>query len=164
MQGSLLVPFVMLGFPGGWEKPCRFFRNGQGVCSPRSGSCSYDHTVIPDAEREQCYHKNACSYKPYCIFFHPEGQGEDSWQTSQRKVAKICRYVENGGSCNRSFCSFFHPSVASVAQSFQWDQDRKPPLYEMRMTFSSLTDIPMLPMRIPVVVMNKLEQKEHLKV
>ena len=141
----------------------QIFRNGQGVCSSRSGSCAYDLTIIPDAERELCHHKNACSYKPYCIFFHTEGQGDDSWQTNQRKVAKICRYVENGGSCTRSSCGFFHPSVASVTQGFQWDQVRKPPLEVMPMTFSSVTEIPLLPMRIPVIVRNKMVQKEQLE-
>ena len=65
--------------PEGRKRPCRFFRNGEGWCSPRTGTCEFDHTIIPDHERELCFHKQACTYKPYCIFNHPEGQG-DKWQ------------------------------------------------------------------------------------
>ena len=74
----------------GKKKPCRFFNNGQGVCSPRSGVCDYDHSVIPFQEREECFHKNTCKYKPFCIFFHPEGQGEGIWEQNRSKPAQIC--------------------------------------------------------------------------
>ena len=148
--------------PEGWKRPCRFFRNGSGKCTPRSGSCQFDHTVVPDNERELCFHKNACTYKPYCIFFHPEGQGEDLWQTNQRKIARICRYVENGGQCNRSFCKFFHPSVNSDVLGFQWEQLRKPPIVEDLDMISPMKNIPLLPKRIPVIVRNKMTSKEEL--
>ena len=39
----------------GKKKPCRYFRNGEGVCSPRSGKCDYNHAIIPDEERELCF-------------------------------------------------------------------------------------------------------------
>ena len=68
--------------PEGRKRPCRFFRNGLGKCMPRSGNCMFDHTIIPDHERELCFHKHACTYKPYCIFFHPEGQEEEEWLTN----------------------------------------------------------------------------------
>ena len=38
--------------PEGWKRPCRFFRNGKGKCTPRSGTCNFDHTIIPEKERE----------------------------------------------------------------------------------------------------------------
>ena len=44
-------------------KPCRYFQYGSGRCSPRSGECRYDHTVVPDNERELCFHKEACTFK-----------------------------------------------------------------------------------------------------
>ena len=132
--------------PKGWMKPCRFFRNGEGFCNPRSGSCQYDHTIIPDNEREPCFHKQKCSYKPYCIFYHPEGQDADVWQSS-RKVAKVCHYIQNGEVCIRTHFNFFHPSVVTEEQDFQRDQVRKPPLVEPAMT-STMESIPRLPRRI----------------
>ena len=36
--------------PEGRKRPCRFFRNGEGQCSQRSGFCNYDHTVVPENE------------------------------------------------------------------------------------------------------------------
>ena len=93
----------------GIKRPCRFFRNGTGQCSPPSGVCDYDHTIIPDSERELCHHKRACSYKPRCIFFHPEGQ--DNEESKQMKnPLKICRSTLNGGTCMRYVCQFFHPA------------------------------------------------------
>ena len=93
----------------GIKKPCRFFRNGTGRCSPPSGVCNYDHTITPDSERELCYHKTACWYKPRCIFFHPEGQGTDEWK-QLKNPSQVCHFSLNGGTCMRSVCNFFHPS------------------------------------------------------
>ena len=58
--------------------------------------------MIPDNEREVCFHKESCTFKPHCIFFHPEGQGDDGWKQDRRNPAKLCRYTENGGTCMRS--------------------------------------------------------------
>ena len=74
--------------------------------------CNFDHTIIPENERELCFHKNACTYKPHCIFLHPEGQVTEGWQQNDRKVSRVCRLVVNGGSCSRSVCKFF-PSVCN---------------------------------------------------
>ena len=146
--------------PGGWKKPCRFFNNGEGQCTPRSGSCNYDHTVIPDNEREICFHKEKCSYKPYCIFFHPEGQGRVDFMFQKRGSSKICRFEESGIRCPRSVCSFFHPSShPSMRNSggFQWDQERQPPPMKEQETES----IKILPKRVPVIV--KRAAKESLQ-
>ena len=110
------------------KKPCRFYRNGEGNCIPRNGKeCEFSHSVIPFSERQECYHKQACKYKPYCIFFHPEGQKVENWQKNTRNVLKICHYNQQGLACMRSECSFYHPLVRNN-QGFHWDQLKKPPL------------------------------------
>ena len=141
----------------GRKRPCRYFQNGEGQCLPRSGVCLYDHTVIPNNERVACFHKEACTYKPYCIFVHPEGQGEDAWMFQKRKSAKICRYVENGETCLRSACNFFHPAIHPASfpsmrnvSGFQWEQNKEPPLVEEPV----LVNIPKLPKRVSVIVRN----------
>ena len=78
--------------------------------------CNFDHTIIPENERELCFHKNACTYKPHCIFLHPEGQVTEGWQQTDRKVSRVCRLVVNGGSCSRSVCNFFHPHYGNVSK------------------------------------------------
>ena len=67
------------------KKPCRYFKNGEGNCSPKNGRCDFDHTIIPFSERQQCFNKQSCRYKPFCIFYHPEGQDEDGFQANVRK-------------------------------------------------------------------------------
>ena len=69
-------------------RPCRYFQNGEGKCAPKNGKC--DHSIIPFNEREVCFHNQNCQYKPFCIFYHPEGQREGDWQTNFKKT-KICR-------------------------------------------------------------------------
>ena len=85
------------------RRPCRFFRNGEGVCSPRSGRCDFDHSVIPFSEREECFHKQSCRYKPFCIFYHPEGQNENEWETNAKKVARIFKFAERKENVNQLF-------------------------------------------------------------
>ena len=127
--------------PRNWKskKPCRYFRNGEGNCSPRNGGeCQFNHEIIPFTERQECFHKQSCKYKPYCIFYHPEGQKIENWQKSTRKVSKICYNHMQGMVCVKSNCSFYHPIVQDY-QDFQWEQLKKPPI----MT------------RVPVIVKNK---------
>ena len=74
----------------GRKRPCRFFRNGKGLCNPNfSGPCTYDHSLV---ERELCFHKQNCHYKPNCIFFHPEGQEEEEWRENRRKSKLVSLY------------------------------------------------------------------------
>ena len=128
------------------KRPCRFFKNGQGDCRPRSGVCLFDHSVIPDNEREGCFHKESCTFEPHCIFFHPEGQVDDGWKQDRRNPAKLCHYTENGRTCMRSVCSFFHPPRVS-SSVFHWEQTMKPPLRNME---------EIAPVRIPVIVRNRM--------
>ena len=110
------------------KKPCRFFRNGEGNCIPRNGlECEFSHSVIPFSERQECHHKQSCKFKPYCIFFHPEGQKVENWQKNTKNVLKICYYNQQGLACIRSVCSFYHPLVRNQ-QGFQWDHLKKPPI------------------------------------
>ena len=53
------------------RRPCRYFRNGEGKCTPNRGSCDFDHSIIPFSEREECFHKQKCHFKPFCIFVSP---------------------------------------------------------------------------------------------
>ena len=128
------------------------------MCSPPSGTCEFDHTVTPENKRELCFHKEKCSYKPYCIFFHPEGQTEGGWQQSRNKVAKICRYAEQGNICLRSICNFYHPSLRNNSD-FHWDQQREPPLIEETERMSSPHLFHKAPVRVPVIVSNNLQLK-----
>ena len=138
--------------PGGRKKPCRYFNNGNGQCRPRYGNCSFDHSVIPFSERELCFQKQECRYKPFCIFFHPEGQTEEVWEQNKGKEAKICIFAEKGVKCLRSFCRFFHPTIRKISD-FHWDQPSKPPLMERE---EMLTEsFPTLPQRVPVIVKNR---------
>ena len=146
--------------PSGRKGPCRFFNNGQGQCSPRFGTCQYDHSVIPDSERELCFPKQSCTYKPYCIFLHPEGQGEDVWQQNMRKVARVCRFTQNGNTCMRSYCTFYHP-ISLNTSSFHWDHASKPPLKETDERMTSTKNIPIIPIRIPVIVKNNLKSRKE---
>ena len=146
--------------PEGRKGPCRNFNNGQGHCSPRFGKCLYDHSIIPDNKREVCFHKEACSYKPHCIFLHPEGQGEDIWLQNKRKTSKVCRFTENGNTCMRSYCSFFHPTSRNNS-FFHWDQASRFPLIEREGVMTSTKNIPMMPMRVPVIVKNNLMSRKQ---
>ena len=143
--------------PEGWKniRPCRYFQNGEGKCAPKNGKCDFDHSVIPFNEREVCFHKQKCQYKPFCIFYHPEGQREGDWQTNFKKT-KICRYAENNEICTRSECHFFHPTLRNN-QGFHGEPLRKPPI--MKRT-EMMTSTSKTPMRLPVIVLNheKLNQ------
>ena len=147
--------------PEGRKRPCRYFRNGRGHCQPRSGTCEFDHTIISDGEREICFHKEACRYKPYCIFLHPEGQGDNGWQINRSKVSKICRFAEQGEQCMRTVCNFYHPDVRNTNLGFHWDQYRKPPLEESQEMMTSTGKIPSMPVRIPVIVRNNLLSRKE---
>ena len=147
------------------KKPCRYFRNGTGRCQPPSGMCSFDHSIIPDNERELCHHKQDCRYKPYCIFLHPEGQLEQKWQPVRKNAARICVFTVNGGTCTRQVCHFFHPSVQDEQISmsrlgFHKQSLKKPPLIPQQNM--SLTSIPLLPMRVPVIVWNKKDSTDTM--
>ena len=161
----------------GSKKPCRFFRNGTGQCSPPSGVCNYDHSIIPDSERELCYHKNACTYKPRCIFFHPEGQGKDEWEQIKRNPSKICHFSLNGGTCMRSVCYFFHPTIRNDpvvhpamrnTSGFHPESIKKPPLDNQKesvitATNITMSNIPNLPMRVSVIVRNMKKKPDILQ-
>ena len=130
-------------------KPCRYFKNGQGNCQPRAGLwCQFDHTIIPFNEREPCFHKELCTYKPNCIFYHPEGQDKNNSEQMTRKSARICHYVNRGESCTRTVCSFSHPTLDN-SSVFHWGQPRQPPIPRQRETQQ-------IPIRIPVIVRNNL--------
>ena len=55
-------------------KPCRYFRNGSGTCSPPSGVCNFDHSVIPDNEREFAIIKKLVSTNLSVYFFIPRAK------------------------------------------------------------------------------------------
>ena len=127
-----------------YKKPCRYFRNGEGNCSPRNGEeCEFDHSIIPFSERQECFHKQSCKYKPYCIFYHPEGQNIENWQMNTRKVSKICHYSQQGLNCMRSECRYYHPVIKNY-QDFQMDHLKKPPIMINSLTVK----------RVPVIVKN----------
>ena len=92
-----------------------------------SGNCSFDHTVIPFEQRELCRNNEQCRYRPYCIYFHPEGQKTEVWQVYRNKSAKICHYAEKGETCMRAICNFYHPLNPVTGLGFHWDQLREPP-------------------------------------
>ena len=148
-------------------KPCRFFRNGSGTCSPPSGVCNFDHSIIPDHERELCFHKQACKYKPYCIFLHPEGQDEQ-WQPVRKHQARICIFSVNGGICKKVVCNFFHPppgagSVFSNNLGFHQENIKEPPLetqVQIPPESIEMESFPLLPKRVPVIVKNTQKQTE----
>ena len=120
---------------------------------PPSGHCNFDHTVVPDAEREHCFHKQACVYKPNCIFFHPEGQKEEVWEHSKKKAAKICKYAEQGLACLRNICNFYHPAPRNNV-----GHHKQPPLQTQRVEEMTST---MIPMRIPVIVKNTFQTRKE---
>ena len=129
------------------KKPCRYFKNGEGNCTPRNGKeCEFDHNIIPFSERQECYHKQACQYKPYCIFYHPEGQNVEKWQKNSKQVSKICHFSQQGLACMRSECKFYHP-VMSNYQDFPWEHLKKPPK-----VLNTLEK-----MRVPVIVKNRYQ-------
>jgi hypothetical protein len=140
------------------KKPCRYFKIGEGKCAPKFRACQFDHTIIPFNEREKCFHKQACQYKPNCIFFHPEGQGDEVWEVNKRrKVSQICHYAEKGETCLRSVCSFFHPPSRDSGLGFHSGQPREPPLME---TMERMTSIK-TPLRKSVIVMNNLNSRKE---
>ena len=130
------------------KMPCRFFNNGNGRCTPRTGTCNYDHRIIPNEECELCFHKETCTYKPYCIFFHPEGQDKENWEQSKRKIARVCRFAANGETCMRSVCDFYHPKT-NIGSVFHMEQIRKPPIQTRTVPMISRN---ILPVRVPVIV------------
>ena len=133
----------------GKPKPCRFFKNGEGRCNPKSGKCSFDHSFIPFDQRELCRHRNQCIYKPYCIFYHPEDQ-----ENLNKEPARICNFSRQGLNCNRNNCMFVHPTNSGL--DFHWDQLREPPPPTPSWTESSLRMMTSTwKQRVPVIVMNK---------
>ena len=57
------------------KRPCRFFKNGEEECMPPSGHCNFDQTVVPDAEREHCFHKLTSLCRQAKLYFlRPKGQ------------------------------------------------------------------------------------------
>ena len=154
-------------------KPCRFFRNGTGICSPPSGVCNFDHSIIPDNERQLCHHKEACKYKPYCIFLHPEGQPEQKWQPVRKHPARICVFTVNGGICRKVVCHFYHPTPAAMNSElesvtnnlgFQSENIKEPPLETQARIIPpeiiEMESFPLLPKRVPVIVKNTQIQTE----
>ena len=126
------------------KKPCRYFKNGEGNCVPRNGKeCGFNHNIIPFAERQECFHRQSCKYKPYCIFYHPEGQNVDIRQRNTQKISKVCLFSQQGLDCMKSECSYYHPTIRN--QGFQWEQLKKPPIIENQI----------LTTRVPVIVKNK---------
>ena len=79
--------------------PFRYCNNDLGQCLPRSGSCSFDHSEISFIERQLCLFKQKCKFKPHCIYFHPECQGEEIWEQNKAKAAKICHFAGRGEIC-----------------------------------------------------------------
>ena len=127
-----------------YKKPCRYFKNGEGICSPRNGEeCPFDHNIIPFSQRQECYHKQSCKFKPYCIFYHPEGQSVENWQINSNKVSKICYYSQQGLECVRSLCRFYYPVIRND-QGFHWGQVTEPPI--------NMNPLPVN--RVPVIVKN----------
>ena len=158
------------------RKPCRYFRNGSGTCSPPSGVCDFDHSIIPDNERELCYHKEACKYKPYCIFLHPEGQAEQKWQPVRQHPNRICIFTVNGGTCRKAVCHLFHPSPAANGSlldsvfsnnlGFHPGNVKEPPLQPqvniVPTEIVAMENIPLLPKRVSVIVKNTHKQTEMI--
>ena len=129
-------------------KPCRFFKNGEGTCNPKSGKCSFDHSFIPFNQRELCRHKHQCTYKPYCIFYHPEDK-----ENLKNEPSKTCKFSSQGVDCNRNNCMYVHPTNSGLG--FHWEQLREPPP-KSNWTDSSQTMMTSTWIeRVPVIVMNK---------
>ena len=146
------------------KRPCRFFRNGSRKCNPMLGKCQYDHTIVPDDALEFCRHKQACKYKPFCIFRHPDGQTENDWQKVTKNSAKICKFTVNGETCPRLMCNFLHPvgnnapiiDLTNAYSIFQAEQLKEPPLMETAKSLPMMTlkEISLLSKRVPVIVRN----------
>ena len=149
------------------KRPCRFFQNGAGKCVPPSGTCAYDHTIIPDSERELCRHKEARTYQPNCIFFHPEKQSFGGWQQHIRKSFKVCHSSLKGEPCLRPVCLFAHPYVNNGQSSFHTELFNAPPMNlraepMMEASQMSITNLPQLPMRVSVIVKNVVDPVKEL--
>ena len=129
------------------KRPCRYFRNGEGKCLPPPGSCEYNHIIVPESERELCFHKQACKFKPNCIFLHPEGQQKGEWQINTNKVAKMCHYSQQGKPCLRFVCNFYH-SPSGQNLDFHWDQRIEPPLVDLTGRTTSTMNFKKVPNRI----------------
>ena len=114
------------------KRPCRYFRNG-----------------------ELCFHKQACKFKPNCIFLHPEGQQKGEWQINKNKVAKMCHYSQQGKPCLRYVCNFYH-SPSGQNLDFHWDQRIEPPLVDRTGRTTSTMNFKKVPNRISVIVKNNL--------
>ena len=76
------------------QKPCRFFRNGSGQCSPPSGICDYDHSIIPDNERAICFNKQACTFKPFCIFSIRKDRTMKSGNKQKKNFQNLSQFIE----------------------------------------------------------------------
>ena len=137
------------------KQPCRYFRNGEGSCNPKNGHCNYDHNIIPFVERAECLHKQNCQFKPYCIFYHPEGQGNLNVQ-NVRNDRRLCRFAANGVTCPRKQCSFYHP-LERNSQGFQREQQVEPPPLSIQGNMEKER-----PVRVSVIVMNQKKNKTML--
>ena len=154
----------------GSQRPCRFFQYGNGQCTPPSGVCHYSHDVVPENERQRCRHKEACVFKPHCVFFHPEGQRNEGWSQS-RKSIKICFSAQKGLPCYRSVCLYAHPYVRNpmgIAQDFHQSAQKKPPLNVsveeiMSVEGLSIDNFPMLTPRVSVIVRNPVPKSSTMK-
>ena len=130
------------------KKPFRYFRYGESNCSPMNGNeCEFNHGIITFSEGQECFHKESCKCKPYCIFYHPEGQKLENWQKNKKKVAKMCHYSQKGMVCFRSKCNFYHQSIMK-SQVFQWEQLKRSPKITSPLTMT----------RVPVMVKNMKQQ------
>ena len=75
---------------------------------------------------------------------------------NRNKVARICRYAEQGKTCMRSICSFYHPSIRNNL-GLHWEQQMEPPLIEESERMTSTKNIQNVAIRIPVIVRNNLQ-------
>ena len=79
----------------GKKKPCRYYNNGQGQCLARSGSCSFDHSVILFSERQLCFQKQDCKLSDTVYFFSIQKvRVKRSLSKIRPKAVKIGHFAE----------------------------------------------------------------------
>ena len=152
------------------KRPCRFFQYGNGKCNPPSGVCHYSHDIVPENERQLCRHREACVFKPHCVFFHPEGQRNEEW-SQRRKSIKICFSAQKGIPCYKPVCLYAHPYVGNpmgVNQDFHQTVQKEPPLNVsveeiMSVGGLSIDNFPMLHPRVSVIVRNPVPVSSTMK-
>ena len=107
--------------------------------------------MIPFTERAECLHKESCKFKPFCIFYHPEGQGV----LNAQNVSKLCRFTAKGESCPRTHCTFNH-TIPTKTQDFQKEHlVNPPPLKIPEMAAPNVV-------RVSVIVMNQKKERSML--